>query len=278
MPAMPNLVWQNHGRTVSFASRARQTTATMAKRSRSEVDEDPLVKNLENTFKAIAKYHLKKNNKNFTVAEAKAAGQRMFEMKNSIFDKLRAQVGPAQPVAQGQRLMEPLNQSLVARVSELDKALDELSESVTASRADIPKQSADQVQQGLDDAVAACARAQDSQDCEESTIDTDAWARCLQEGRLEDLTQAFELASSLMAELMTDLPRELQKWGNSVATAEAVVRKGQSQTDAVICESSVVEKRATGVSPKRRKTPTLSSPMRCSAVDVTRQRLLHHLR
>ena len=250
----------------------------MAKRPRSDADEDPLIKDLDNTFKAIAKYHLKKNNKNFSTAEAKAAGQRMYEMKNSIFDKLRAQVGPARPVTEGQRLMEPLNQSLVARVSELDKALDELSESVTASRADIPKQSADQVQQSLDDAIATCAGAQDSQDCRESTTDSVAWERCLQEGRLEDLTQAFELASSLMAELMADLPRELQKWGNSVATAEAVVRKGQSQTDAVICESSVVAKGACDVSPKRRKTPTLSASMRCSAVDVTRQRLLHHLR
>ena len=250
----------------------------MAKRPRSDADEDPLIKDLDNTFKAIAKYHLKKNNKNFSTAEAKAAGQRMYEMKNSIFDKLRAQVGPARPVTEGQRLMEPLNQSLVARVSELDKALDELSESVTASRVNIPKQSADRVQQGLDEAVAACAGAQDSHECGNDTADTDAWAQCLQEGRLEDLTQAFELASSLMAELMADLPRELKKWGNSVATAEAVMKKGLSQTDAVICESSTGEKGATGVSPKRRKTPSLSASLQCSAVDVTRQRLWHHLR
>ena len=38
----------------------------MAKRPRSDADEDPLIKDLDNTFKAIAKYHLKKNNKNFS--------------------------------------------------------------------------------------------------------------------------------------------------------------------------------------------------------------------
>ena len=163
------------------------------------------------------------------------AGRRLAQMKSSIFAKVRAQIGPAPTEADASQQTEPVDESLVARVRELDQMLDELAARVSDSRQSIPAQTAKKEQERLDAALEGDGDAgRAGSEVGSGRSDGGTWTTCLQRERLEDLAQAFELTSTLMAQLMVDLPRELTKWRHSVKTAEAALAATPSQNDAVI--------------------------------------------
>eukprot|EP00937_MAST-01D_sp_MAST-1D-sp2_P002890 g2890.t1 len=200
-------------------------------------------------------------------------------MESSIFGKVQAALMGTQPQVEVPKLIERLDQSLAARVDELDHALDEVSARVESARATVPKQQAADAQAQINVALekassslSAAAALEAGAGAELSS--PEEWAACLQQRRLDDIQQCFELVSSLMAQLMADLPRELERCRASVTAAEAAVNGPQSKTDAVIAGTQT----ASPVS-KRRKTG--ASPRTCAAAmpsDVMRQRLLHEMR
>lgn len=198
-------------------------------------------------------------------------------MGASIFDKVRGVLGPAPNKRTATRLMEPVDQSLVQRLADLEGVLASVTERLEASRARVPAAHVGKVKAQLSAALEGTAPpAEPADQGSAAALTAHTWAECLQEARLKDLQRTFELVSSMMAKLMADLPGELAKWRQSVQAAEAVAGKPASSTDGVI-EASL---RPAGnrPSPKRHKAVSAAAASPARPQDVMRQRLLASLR
>ena len=208
---------------------------------------------------------------------AQVIESRLSDMGASIFDKVRGVLGPAPNKRTATRLMEPVDQSLVQRLADLEGVLASVTERLEASRARVPAAHVGKVKAQLSAALEGTAPpAEPADQGSAAALTAHTWAECLQEARLKDLQRTFELVSSMMAKLMADLPGELAKWRQSVQAAEAVAGKPASSTDGVI-EASL---RPAGnrPSPKRHKAVSAAAASPARPQDVMRQRLLASLR